>query len=183
MRTFLEVQLPDDLKAKLIRLIRQLEPYRLKGHFSKEEHLHLTLEFIGETTRIAAIKQAMQQIEQPSFSIQLSSLGTFHREGGEILWVGFQKSEELAFLQRTLCKKLGEQGFALQERRFVPHLTLGRELIFSDSFSLKRFSEEAAEPLLKGRSVPIEKISLMKSERKSGKLVYTELAFVGLNNI
>ncbi len=183
MRTFLAVQLPNDLKEKLMQIIRQLGPYRLQGHFSTEENLHLTLEFIGETTKIAAIKQAMQQIEQSSFSIQPSSLGTFHREGKEILWVGFQKSKELTLLQQTLCKKLKEQGFSLQERRFVPHLTLGRELVFSDFFSIGSFSEKTARPLLENCSVPIEKISLMKSERKNGKLVYTEIAFVGLNNI
>ena len=66
MRTFLAVQLPNDLKEKLMQIIRQLGPYRLQGHFSTEENLHLTLEFIGETTKIAAIKQAMQQIEQYS---------------------------------------------------------------------------------------------------------------------
>ena len=57
------------------------------------------------------------------------------------------------------------------------HLTLGREVILEPDFDLRAFFAGQDHCTMQ-----VERVSLMKSERISGKLVYTEIAFVGLNN-
>ncbi|MEF2562283.1 MAG: hypothetical protein UI647_05790, partial [Negativibacillus sp.] len=59
---------------------------------------------------------------------------------------------------------------------FAAHLTLGREVLLEEGFNLKTFSN--ALPTMQ---MPVERVSLMKSERINGRLVYTEVDFVVLN--
>lgn len=183
MRLFVALQLSDEIKNCLMQTIQKIKPYQSAGHFVKKENLHLTLAFIGETPHISRAKQAVMQLRQEPFLLELNQLGTFHRSTGDILWAGIQPNSSLQSLAQQIQQNLKEQGFVLQSTPFFPHLTLGREVIFNQGFSLEEFSKEEFSSYAKKRSMPIEKVSLMKSERVNGKLKYTEIAFVGLNNI
>jgi 2'-5' RNA ligase len=65
-----------------------------------------------------------------------------------------------------LRKELISNGFKIDDKKFSPHITLGREILLKDN-SVWDFKINAAEK--------VNKISLMKSERINGKLVYTEV--------
>ena len=69
-----------------------------------------------------------------------------------------------------------QEGFKLEDRPFAAHLTLGREVLLEEGFELKTFSKN-----LPSVQTPVERVSLMKSERVNGRLVYTEVDFVVLN--
>ena len=64
----------------------------------------------------------------------------------------------------------------LEKRPFAAHLTLGRQILLRDKEQMQSLSN-----LLESVSMPVEKVSLMCSDRVQGRLTYTELDFVVLN--
>ena len=71
-------------------------------------------------------------------------------------------------LQRELTRQLAAQGFRLEERRFVPHITLAWEVAVQGSLS-------GAALEFAPFSTQVQRMSLMQSERVRGVLTYTQL--------
>lgn len=94
-------------------------------------HLHLTLEFLGNTeeTIIDSIKTAIEEtcMLHKAFELELSGTGTFgNRNKPHVLWIGIKPCPELMSIQNSIHKKLLQLGFELEQRPYKPHLTLGR---------------------------------------------------------
>jgi 2'-5' RNA ligase len=80
------------------------------------------------------------------------------------------ESEPLQALYRELADKVRAAGFGVEARRYTPHLTLVRGARLREGFDLRSLSQQAG-PM----TVPVTKLSLMKSERLAGRLAYTEI--------
>lgn len=176
MRLFVALELEDRMKDALIEQMRALRPHTKQGRFSHRENLHLTLCFIGETGRVAQAKRALHRVQAEPFVLSTAGVGKFRRSTGDILWAGVAENEQLEVLAQQVRQTLEQEGFKLQDRPFAAHLTLGREVLLEEGFNLKTFSN--ALPIMQ---MPVERVSLMKSERINGRLVYTEVDFVVLN--
>jgi 2'-5' RNA ligase len=179
MRLFTAITFNEEIKSSLCGTINVLKSISAKGTFTERDNLHLTLNFIGETSRLeevqAAMKHAVKINHTNSFTVNLDGFGRFKRREGDIYWVGVQEEKSLWSLQKELVKRLMEEDFTLEERDFKPHLTLGRRVITSDKFDLA-FMETSIPTM----SMEVNKISLMNSERIHGKLVYTEIFHIAL---
>jgi 2'-5' RNA ligase len=173
LRLFIAINLDGKTKAGICRVIDQLKPYALRGRFIPVDNLHLTLLFIGETNRVGDIKGAMEGLRSPAFKMVVGGLGSFPRSGGDVFWLRV-KAERLAQIHRQLRDSLVERGFNLESRAYKPHLTLGRELVFTRDLDI--FSLVPQEHL----EMAVEKVSLMKSERIDGRMKYTEVYSVSL---
>ena len=64
---------------------------------------------------------------------------------------------------------LQQQGFSLEERPFRPHITLAR-----------RVDAEEIQLQIPYLNIPVTSISLMQSEQRQGRLIYTELSRASL---
>jgi 2'-5' RNA ligase len=73
-------------------------------------------------------------------------------------------------INRTLTDELKKFEFKIEEKEYKPHLTLGRRVYVKKDFNIAQF--ENGIPILE---MDVNYISLMKSERINGKLVYTEV--------
>ena len=176
MRLFVALQLEDRVKDALIQFIDSVRPHTQEGRFSNRENLHLTLSFIGETGKVAQAKRALHRVQAEPFVISTAGIGRFRRSTGDILWAGVAKNAQLEALAQQVRQTLEQEGFKLEDRPFAAHLTLGREVLLEEGFELKTFSKN-----LPSVQMPVERVSLMKSERVNGRLVYTEVDFVVLN--
>lgn len=176
MRLFIALNFKDEIKKHLADTANRLKEHSVKGNFTCRENFHLTVVFIGETTKVNEIKAAMDHIDVRSFYLTLKGFGTFRRKGSEIYWMGIEKNEVLIKIYHQLTRALLDAGFMIEDREFNAHLTLGREVAMREDFDLKNFAE-SIEPM----SAKIEKISLMKSERTGGVLTYTEIYKKDLN--
>jgi 2'-5' RNA ligase len=79
-------------------------------------------------------------------------------------WAGLSESKSLMVLQGELNEKLIAAGFALERRKYSPHITLGREVVTDiKPWKIEPFGET------------VSLIDLMKSERVGGKLTYTSI--------
>ncbi|HNX29306.1 MAG TPA: RNA 2',3'-cyclic phosphodiesterase [Syntrophomonadaceae bacterium] len=172
MRLFIAIDLNEEIKDNLIRIILQLKNKSLRGSYTRRENLHITLVFLGEVekSKINLIEQAMNEVKAVSFKMSLRGFGCFRRKEGDIYWIGINQNEKLNDIYQQLHMQLTRAGFVLENRPFKPHLTVGRRIVTGPSFDANAFDQ-----LIPPMNMDISKISLMKSEQIDGKLTYTEI--------
>lgn len=176
MRLFIAINFDQPVKDILVESIQNLKQHSKSGNFTHRENLHLTLVFIGETTKLDIIKKAMDKVDADKFILDISDFGSFKRNGGDIYWIGVEKNNTLLSIFNQLYKLISDYGFKIDNREYNPHLTFGREVILEDSFNIDEFINS-----LPKIQTQVKKISLMKSERINGKLTYTEIYKKDLN--
>lgn len=173
MRIFLAINFDEMENAAIAENKEILRGISVKGKFIRDENVHLTLAFFGEipSERIETIIKVMNDIPcGGAFSINFSEAGVFEKRGGDIWWIGIEKSEELLSLQNSLTDAFTKKGFSLGKRPFSPHITLGREIVLKEGLGISEFQKK-----INFFSAHVKSISLMKSERLDGKLTYTEI--------
>lgn len=172
MRLFTAVELGDEAKDTVYAAVRALAAQSHGGVFTRRDNLHLTLVFIGETARLDDAKAALGDICAAPFELSFGGAGRFARPGGDVVWLGVERSAALAELQRRTADALRSHGFPVEDRPYAPHLTLGRQ-VFPDDLS----SFGAAVPHLRMR---VEGVSLMRSQRTPAGLVYSRVGYRAL---
>ena len=163
MRLFVAIQLSDEMKNAVTDTLHTLKKQGVRGSYVPKQNLHLTLTFIGETREAARIKEALQTVAVKPFRLTLSEMGTF----GDLLWVGMKGNQGLSAAVRSVQAALDAAGIEYDRKKFVPHITIIRKV----NGNWKQV------PAPKG-DMTVRKISLMKSEVKDGKRVYTEILSV-----
>ena len=172
MRLFIAINLKDEIKDYLTSAILELKKKSDRGNFTHRENLHLTLAFLGELgdDKVGSIQSVMSRINREPFQLSIHGFGKFKRNGGDIHWAGIEKSEGLLSVQRQLTIELEKDGFSLEKREYSPHLTLGREVrLINPAEDIYRSLPKVKQEMTASR------ISLMKSARENGKLVYSEV--------
>ena len=106
------------------------------------------------------ITEVLSEVPFSPFTISLSGLGHF----GNLWWIGLDDNAELLSYVNRLRKALSEAGIPFDKKKFSPHITLIRKAV-------------GALPLV---SIPkvqmkVEHISLMRSERGTNGMIYTEI--------
>lgn len=165
MRLFIAIRFSRPVLETLKQAQGELRRQGAEGNFSREENLHLTLAFLGETEDAAGARAAMAEAcaEGRPFSLTVAGAGRF----GDLWWAGIANSSRLEELERALRAALTARGFVPEKRAFRPHVTLARQV---KSSRLLRMA-------VPERTMTVKGISLMRSERKEGKIIYTELAY------
>lgn len=169
MRLFTAILLEKSVVESLCAAEAELSRRSAHGNFTRRENLHLTLNFLGESTRVAAVWQAMEKVSRPAFQLRVKGLGRFRRSGGDLWWAGVEPCPPLLQLQKELADGLRTAGFSLEDRDYRPHLTLGREVVLSDGVDPRQLE------LLPETEMRVRRVSLMRSDRLNGRLTYTEL--------
>jgi len=174
LRLFIAVNCDDETKNLLLSVQDIIKSQSIKGNFSRPENLHLTLAFLGETPeeQVPAICSVIKEALHPPFApfaLAFSQTGYFTHSGKELWWIGAEHSDPslsiLKKIRRRITDGLSSQGIAFDNRAFNPHITLGREIKHTAPIAIER------QEII----FPVSRISLMKSERVGGVLVYTEV--------
>lgn len=160
MRLFAAVQLSDEMKASITASMHALKKAGVRGSYVPMQNLHLTLAFIGDTKDVAAVRQALQAVRYKPFRLSLTEMGTF----GDLLWTGLKGNQGLSAAVKSVRGALDTAGISYDRKKFVPHITIIRKM--SGSWN--------SVPAPRGEMM-VKKISLMKSEVKDGKRIYTEV--------
>jgi 2'-5' RNA ligase len=134
IRCFIAIEMAAEVRQALATLqdslIRDVE--RGAVRWVGPDNIHLTLKFLGDTEP-AAVKQLGDVLQRLArkiepFRFHLGKLGCFpNPRRPRVIWVGIEGDlEPLLGLQRAIENDLGALGWPAEERRFQPHLTLGR---------------------------------------------------------
>lgn len=132
MRSFVAIDLDAPLRSRLAELQTTLRRAAAKTSWVKPENLHLTLRFLGEADpealRALASSLATEISCLPGFTLHFRGCGVFPPQGRpRVLWVGVAEPPSALFDVQAEVERLArESGFAPDDRRFEPHLTLAR---------------------------------------------------------
>lgn len=174
MRTFIAIELEEEVKDHLVEAQAETQKLCRKGNFTPKENFHLTLHFLGEVEAedIDYLQDAMYETARRNrpFTLTLDKIGFFPRGNKGIMWAGLERSTHLQRLFSTLEKSLEQQGFARERKGLSPHITLGREVEPHRSFM-----DVQKNVRLDPMKISVRSISLMESVRKGPKLVYVPL--------
>ncbi len=165
MRLFIAINFTEDIKKTLITTMHDLKTKGVTGTYSPAKNLHMTLVFIGELPSADPVKEVMKSIPFSPFHLTLTELGNF----GDILWAGAKGGQKLKEYDKSLRTALDAAGIRYDKKKFEPHITLVR----------KASNVRPQGIRLPRTEMMVEKISLMKSDRKDGQMVYTEIFSVG----
>ena len=160
MRLFLAIILSDAMKDALIRVQNEMYDNGIRGNFTKEENLHLTLAFIGEYPDSQPVLDALETVDFTPFELELQGMGCF----GDLWWAGMKESAPLAAVVRRIRKALSDAGIPFDRKRFSPHITLIRKA----GGRMPGIQTENA-------AMTVTSISLMRSDRGRNGMIYTEI--------
>src|SRR5262245_24360032 len=133
IRTFIAVELSGTVIARAQEAIKLLKTSGAEVGWVDRAQMHLTLKFLGnvpenETPDVCrVVAEAAAKVEP--FEIVFKGLGAFPRVSEpRTIWMGIDQGQaELAELHEAIEEALKkEMGFGKENRRFHPHLTLGR---------------------------------------------------------
>ncbi len=121
-RLFVAISLPEDVIDALFDLQTGMRGAR----WLPDENFHLTLAFIGEVDRhgLNEIATALGSLSAPGFELRLKGCGFFGDRKPRALWVGAESNPALTRLHSKVDVALTRSGFALDKRKFTPHVTL-----------------------------------------------------------
>lgn len=131
-RIFLGIDLPQELKEKIIELQGKLKKTGADVKWVEPDNFHFCLKFFGNITgpQMKKIISATEEVlkGQKRFAVKVEKLGAFPSNTNiRVVWTGSTKgSEELIALSNNLDEAFGKAGFEKEERPFMPHITLGR---------------------------------------------------------
>ncbi|MGD9345548.1 MAG: RNA 2',3'-cyclic phosphodiesterase [Candidatus Aminicenantes bacterium] len=132
MRTFVAIALEPKIKHTLSQFIQNLDDHDPNVRWVREQGMHLTLKFIGEITenQVEEIRTVLMDLSanHERFFLKLKGTGTFppRSKYPRIVWVGIEESQELVSVQHDVESLLEKVSISRENRRFFPHLTLGR---------------------------------------------------------
>lgn len=163
MRLFIAIEPPPSLVEYLAELSASL-PSRDALRITPPSHLHLTLNFIGETQEGDAITSLLDQVSSlvPPFLISPGGCGVFPERGHpRIIWCSLIPSTSFLCELHTLCEeRLTPLGLPPDARPFTPHITLARVRRGMSPKGIKEWVAAHPPPPL---SAEIGEISLVNS--------------------
>ena len=98
-----------------------------QGRPMQRDSLHLTLAFLGcvESGRLAALRNIGRSLSLPSCELIFDHLGRFARK--PLVWAGCRETPAcLIDFVGELHRQLQAQGLGIEDRAFIPHVTLLR---------------------------------------------------------
>ena len=186
MRLFIAIRLNEEMENALLDMQDGMRWKGVRGNYTKPENLHLTLAFIGEYSDPYHVKDVIESVGFEPFSIRLDGAGSFRG----LWWAGVKAGQEaeeqeaagreaagakakgrreaadpLAMLVRRLRHALSDEGIPFDRKKFSPHITLVR----------RPDPDDIAPPPPERCSMTVDHISLKRSERGKGGMIYTEL--------
>lgn len=170
MRTFIAIELPQQIKNKLAELQALLKQTGADVKWVAPQNIHLTLKFLGDidVAKSAKITAIIEEITRSSkqFPISLSLLGAFPKiEFPRIIWVAIEKGDkEVKVLAEKLEERLAKLGIPKEERNFSSHITIGRVRSLLNKDKLVMALKEA-ESYCAGKNIEFTatRITLLKS--------------------
>jgi RNA 2',3'-cyclic 3'-phosphodiesterase len=201
IRTFLAVELSQELRAALAslqqELKRRIEP-ELKGgariSWVQPGSLHLTIKFLGDMDEqmVDPLRAALEQAlgTHIAVNVPLERLGGFPRpQSPRVLWVGpsenwergteARRVEEIHAAIEQTCEGF---SFLRETRPFSPHLTLARIRVGERQVGVVLAKTGVLDRPLSLGALAMGSVALMRSELKPTGSVYTKLWDVQLKN-
>jgi 2'-5' RNA ligase len=178
IRSFIAVPIPEQMRQAIGGMQNTLKKRGMVLRWVKPENLHYTIKFLGNISPdiVDPLSEKLKELAaaSPRFTMRLGGIGAFpNMRQAKVFWIGLQAgSGELIQLAGQVSRIAGEFPTEADNKRFKPHLTIGRvkgrpsgrwpipESFFKDSLG----------------ECECERILLMKSTLAPGGSIYEVLS-------
>src|SRR5438874_4068484 len=127
MRLFVALGLADEIRQRIARFVEGVRDFAPEPRWVREESLHVTLKFIGETQKMEEIRAALETVTSSGFDLSFRGTGFFPTpRSARVFWIGIEADERLAALAAAIDAALTPLGIEKESRAYSPHLTLAR---------------------------------------------------------
>jgi 2'-5' RNA ligase len=177
IRAFLAIDLDDDLKPKINRIIKEFKKTDARIKYVELTNLHLTLKFFGDidTDGLDLLKDAIGNVvsQFDSFKIKVRGCGAFPNTNRiKVIWVGIDDDAVVKDLHDRLDKEFVRLGFD-KDRKFSTHLTIGRMKSAKGKNKVKSTIEEFSDVEI--GEMDVTHIALKKSTLTPAGPIYEDL--------
>ncbi len=130
-RAFICVEVDEEIRKRVSELQQVLSGGSLVK-WVEEENLHVTLKFLGDISdeQVFKTSRVLRRVTRgvEPFEVEVGGLGTFPRgRQPQVLWVDVKDAGgRMEEIERGLAEGLEPLGVEKENRRFAPHLTIGR---------------------------------------------------------
>ncbi len=175
LRTFVAIELPEKVREHLNYTIERLRSDLPGIRWVRPHGFHLTLKFLGEVEeeRVPHVVEAVNAVAgglRP-LTLRVAGIGGFPQsDRARVVWVGIEgELEALSSIQERVEQALDPLGFSGEERKFHPHVTLGR--VSRRPVSLAR----ACVDLSEGDPFSVDRVQVIRSDLHRDGARYTTL--------
>lgn len=127
MRLFVGIDIDEAIRQRIATFVESMRDAAPKAKWVKPETFHITLKFLGETTKDNEVVTALQNVQLPRLQIRFEGTGFFPTQrSAHVFWVGIDADDGLLALASAVDEAAATVGFAREKQRFKPHLTLAR---------------------------------------------------------
>lgn len=179
-RVFIAVELSEEARGELNALQSSLKKAGADVKWADPENIHLTLHFLGDCGEqmIPSVKAALIEAASVSlpFYIGLDGVGAFPCVSSpEVIWVGIGEGKrEIEALYHSVSSRLARLGIQEEERKFSPHITIGRVRSGRNINYLRKAIEDS--PFPSSSSTLVDRVILFSSKLSPGGPIYTPLS-------
>jgi len=132
VRSFIAANLNDEVRAALAKVEEELRQTGANVRWVRPQNFHLTLVFLGYVDQeklgdiAAAIRTAVEGIKP--FDIEFADVGGLPRpDRPRVVYVGIKDaSGGLTALNEKISEAMKSFDVKIEDRKYVPHMTLGR---------------------------------------------------------
>lgn len=167
MRLFIAIKVSDPMKEALIHTQNSIYDHGIRGNYTREENLHLTLAFIGEYPDPRPVMDALENVSFAPFELELQGMSGF----GDLWWAGIKDTASLTAVVGRLRRALDDTGIPFDRKRFSPHITL-----------IRKADGRMPEIEIPKAAMTVSALSLMRSDRGKPeepfgrkRMIYTEI--------
>lgn len=185
MRFFIALEIPSQNISQFQAIQAKLHTLIPQARITNLDKIHLTLAFIGEQPDklkgklVTIIQKAVEGIS--SFEVTPAYIDGFPNiHHPQVLWVGVKGDIDKVLLIRERIKDgLKELSVAVDERRFIPHITIAK---MNNHLNINANLEEDLEKIMTENLTPIKisSIKLFESVPEGGFHKHNTLAEIQL---
>lgn len=127
MRLFVALDIEPEIRRRIVEFRDRMRPYAPDVRWVGPETFHITLQFLGETDKVASVQQVLKTVRAAPVPLNVRGTGFFpNAKSPRVFWVGVESDQNLQNLIQKIGDSLQPLGFEREEGRFQPHLTLAR---------------------------------------------------------
>jgi len=175
MRCFIAIDVPNELRERLIKLQRMLLKH-CNAKTVEKENLHITMLFLGEIEekRLKELSEILNNLKKEHpVKVYVRGVGAFPNKNYiRIVWVGCSGLEYLQEKIKKIAKKIGFES----KKEGKPHLTLARVKSVHDKASLKKILDN--EEIF--GEVIVDSVKIKKSTLTKKGPIYEDLHIIKL---
>ncbi|MBI5471811.1 MAG: RNA 2',3'-cyclic phosphodiesterase, partial [Ignavibacteriae bacterium] len=167
LRLFIGIAIPAEIRSQISEVVRELKSANANVRWEQIDKLHITMKFLGDTPdhQVPSIVTALESLatKVPAFRVTYSGVGCFpNKREPRIIWVGVDEGNSvLVPLAESIDALMTTFGFEKEDKRFHPHVTIGRVKNQHNMRDLLRTMESIT---FVSHPTTISELALVKSE-------------------